>query len=294
MKIQWRKTLLVLSCLSMGLVLTGCSSDVEAQPKNIDSPIVDFVDKDTDYFRNTIETIYNDLVDGGTTNTNIFDELVTRIAETEVIGSFTDEAKITEICQDMILDTVKGGSYSTNRLFDEEKYVNSLRSSYPTISFADSTGKTNYNKLYLIGPEDTFEDVFKADYTEYIEKQLKPEVLKKLLTAKYLCENSISSLSRASARDVQYIKLENFKNKAGEVNKLILDWLGNYIAQPTGEIDLDELQAIYKGVEQDTEGLTGDELTRAERINDYISRYYTPMKSTKTCPRSSEKTKTGT
>ena len=51
--------------------------------------------------------------------------------------------------------------------------------------------------------------------------------------------------------------------------------MGNYIAQPTGEIDLDELQAIYKGVEQDTEGLTGDELTRAERINDYISRYYT-------------------
>ncbi len=274
-KIQWRKKLLVISCFSLGLVLTGCSSDVEAQPKNISSPIVDFVDKDTDYFRNTIETIYDNLIDGGTTNTTIFNELVTRIAENEVIGSFADEAKITEICQEQILDAVKGGSYSTNRLFDEEKYVNSLRSSYPTINFADSTGKINYNKLYLIGPEDTFEDVFKADYTEYIEKQLKPEVLKKLLTAKYLCENSISSLSRASARDVQYIKLENFKNKAGEVNKLILEWLGNYISEPTGEIDLDELQAIYKGVELDTEGLTGDELARAERINGYISRYYT-------------------
>ena len=143
------------------------------------------------------------------------------------------------------------------------------------MSFANSDGVELYNKDYLIGPEDTFEDVFKADYTEYIEKELKPEVLKKLLTAKYLCEYTISSVSRASARDVQYIKLTNFKQKPGEVNNLINEWLGAYINNPTATIDLDELQAIYKGVEQDTDGLTGEELTRANRINDYISRYYT-------------------
>ncbi len=265
------KTLLVISFLTLGLGLTSCSKTVSAKPTNNDSHIVDFNDENKTYFRNTIETIYNNLVNGGTTNTTIFDELVTNIAKSEVSG-FASEEKINEFCQEIMLKEVKGNSsYNTNNLFDEEKYVLNLKATNPGMNFGDGT----YNKDYLINPEDKFEDVFKADYSEYIEKNVKPNVLKKLLTSKYLCENSVSSLSRASARDVQYIKLENFSNNVGEVNRLINEWLGNYIENPTNTIDLDELQAIYKGIVQDTEGLSGAELERANRINDYIDRYYT-------------------
>ena len=273
MKAKLFKRLLVVSLLSLSTALVSCN-DVEAKPGNINSNIVDFNDNKDDYFRNTIETIYNNLVDGGTTNDTVFSALVTNIAKAEVNTFVTDE-KIEEYCKENLLKIAKDGGYSTNKLFDEEKYVKSLKATHPAMSFADENGDEHFNKNYLIGPEDTFEDVFKADYTEYIEKELKPEVLKKLLTAKYLCEYTISSVSRASARDVQYIKLTNFKQKPGEVNNLINEWLGAYINNPTATIDLDELQAIYKGVEQDTDGLTGEELTRANRINDYISRYYT-------------------
>ena len=273
MKAKFIKRLLVVSLLSLSTALVSCS-DVEAKPGNINSNIVDFVGEDKDYFRNTIETIYNNLVDGGTTNDTVFSALVTNIAKAE-ISTFVSDDKVEEYCKDILLETAKNGSYSTNKLFDEEKYVKSLKATYPAMSFKNSDGEELYNKDYLIGPEDTFEDVFKADYTEYIERELKPEVLKKLLTAKYLCEYTISSVSRANARDVQYIKLANFKQKPGEVNNLINEWLGAYINNPTETIDLDELQAIYKGIEQDTSGLEGDELDRANRINDYISRYYT-------------------
>lgn len=271
MKSKLFRNLLVVSTLSLTCLLASCS-DVKAEPGNIDNPIVDILDKDDNYFRNTIETIYNDLVDTGTTNSTVFDELVQNIAKLEVVGNFASEEKIMDICHEIMLDEVKGGSYSTNRLFDEEKYVVTLKASNPGVNFDATNG---YNKNYLIKPEDTFEDVFKVDYTEYIEKNVKPNVLKKLLTSKYLCENSVSSLSRASARDVQYIKLTNFTNKKGEVNKLINEWLGSYISNPTETIDLDELQSIYKGIIQDTEGLEGEELTKAQRINDYIDRYYT-------------------
>lgn len=273
MKSKLMKRLLVVSCLTLTCALASCG-EVNAKPGNIDSNVVDFVGEDKEYFRNNIETIFNNLVEGGTTNSTIFNELVSNIAKVE-IASFASEDKINEFCKDILLETAKGGSYSTNNLFDEEKYVKSLKVTNPAMSFADANGVEHFNKNYLIGPEDEFEDVFKANYAEYIEKSIKPEVLKKLLTSKYLCENSISAISRASARDVQYIKLANFAEKPGEVNNLINEWLGNYIANPTDTIDLDELQAIYKGVNQDTTGLTGEELARAERINDYISRYYT-------------------
>ena len=270
------KNLLIVSTLSLGVMLSGCKKAVTTKPGNIDSNIVDFVDKDDDYFRNTIETIYNEMVNGGTTNTTIFDELINTIAKKEVAG-FATEEKINELCHDIMLKEVKGNSsYNTNNLFDEEKYVLTLKTTNPNMNF----GKGTYNKNYLISPEDEFEDVFKADYTEYIEKKVKPGVLKKLLTSKFLCKNSISSISRAGARDVQYIKLENFSNKVGEVNKLINEWLGEYFDKlgtaDAFDLDLDELQAIYKGVTQDvTEDMEAKEKARAERINDYISRYYT-------------------
>lgn len=265
------KKLLVMSSLLLTGALVGCSNDVDAKPGNISDNIVDFTDSETVYFRNTIETIYDNLISSSSTNSSIFDELVNKIAEKEVT-SFVSDEKIKELCEEIVLNDVKGNStYNTNSLFDEEKYVLSLKVSNPGMNFGSGT----YTKDYLIQPEDKFEDVFKADYSEYIEKKIKPGVMKKLLIGKYLCQNSVSSLSRANARDVQYIKLENFQNKVGEVNRLIIEWLGNYISNPTDTIDFDELQAIYKGIKQDTTGLTGEELERANRINDYISRYYT-------------------
>lgn len=273
MKKNYLRKILVVSVLSLSTLLASCNN-VDAKPGNIDSPIVGIEDGNN-YFKNTIETIYNDLINSGTTNTTVFDELITNIAKKEVVGTFASEEKINEICQEILLNEVKGGSYSVNNLFNEEKYVSSLKSTNPGISFSNGSEGEQYNNDYLIMPEDTFENVFKANYTEYIEKKIKPGVLKSLLVSKYLYDHSSSSLSRSNARDVQYIKLTNFANKPGEVNNLINEWLGAYINNPTETIDLDELQAIYKGIEVDTEGLEGEELARANRINDYISRYYT-------------------
>ena len=54
---------------------------------------------------------------------------------------------------------------SSNLQNKEEFYV----SANPGVNFDATNG---YNKNYLIKPEDTFEDVFKVDYTEYIEKNV--------------------------------------------------------------------------------------------------------------------------
>ena len=101
MKAKLFKRLLVVSLLSLSTALVSCN-DVEAKPGNINSNIVDFNDNKDDYFRNTIETIYNNLVDGGTTNDTVFSSLVTNIAKAEVNTFVTDE-KIEEYCKENLL-----------------------------------------------------------------------------------------------------------------------------------------------------------------------------------------------
>ena len=59
---------------------------------------------------------------------------------------------------------------------------------------------------YLITPDSEYKDLFKADYSDYIERSIYPDLLKELLTSVYLYENEYLSLGRAYAREVKYIK----------------------------------------------------------------------------------------
>ena len=99
MKKNYLRKILVVSVLSLSTLLASCNN-VDAKPGNIDSPIVGIEDGNN-YFKNTIETIYNDLINSGTTNTTVFDELITNIAKKEVVGTFASEEKINEICQEI-------------------------------------------------------------------------------------------------------------------------------------------------------------------------------------------------
>jgi hypothetical protein len=87
-----------------------------------------------------------------------------------------------------------------------------------------------------------------------------PDINKKLLTAKYIIENSFSSLGRAYARKISYVKLENMTKKPGAASQLITKWLGTFVndhktttfTEENGtkeySFDLDSLARIYKGI----------------------------------------------
>ena len=255
------KNLLIasLAVLTMGLV--SCNDPLIAKTNNSNTKVVEIGEKD--YFRNNLQQIYLNYRKEGTAVEDIFSYMMADLAEVEIKeDNFVSEDKVVALCKEELVNKVKDSTtYSVNGLFQEEKFFNELQSQGYKITYKE--GKTSFNNDYEIPveipseyeeeyknstyTEFLFDHLFNGDYSDYITKSIRPTVVKKLLTAKYLCTNSISSISRAAARDVQYIKLENLSNHDGDVNKLIQAWLNDKLTNSPSDIDLDDLQKIYKG-----------------------------------------------
>jgi hypothetical protein len=256
------KTLLIASVAALTFGLVSCDP-LLAETNNSSTPVVEISDKT--YFRNNLQQIYDEYRESSSTVSEIFSNLMTALAEVEIkADNFVSEEKITALCHEAMVQKVKGSStYAKNSLFQEEKFAKEIMASgYSITPLKDDSGNDlTFNNDYAIpANEDDYEVLFNLifhyDYSSYIEKEVRPEIVKKLLTAKYLCVNSISSLSRAAAREVQWVKLANLTGHNGDVNKLIQAWLKDKLANSPTSIDLDELQEIYKGT-QSYSGYTG-------------------------------------
>ncbi len=267
----------ILTLSFASLMLFGCD-DILAKPAEVlnGNNIVSFGNGNNAYYDNDFEVIYDQMVDSGTSNSTILKELLNIISRKEisvfydltaeeletVLSNVTatlahktaspltkDAAKTLEgIILDHVKDTMvekaKGGSYSVDNLFQEEKLVNELRTSLYTI------GGDDFTVDYLITPDSEYEDIFRGDYTDYIERNIYPDLLKELLTSIYLYGHEYTTLGRAYAREVEYIKLETISTHKDSVSVLINSYFKAFMdgKTPTGNFDLDSLARIYKGV----------------------------------------------
>lgn len=264
--------------LSLASLMLFACDDIVAEPKPVtDDKEIVTVDGNKDYYNNNFEVIFEKLTDSGTANDTIMKQLINIIAK-EQVAKFYDlkveefenvldnvlktlakkepatlngNAKVLEDIiikevKDKMIDKVRGGTYSTDYLFDEEKLVNELR-----LSLYNIEGDT-FTKGLLVTPDSEYEEVFKADYADYIEKSIYPDVLKQLLTSVYLYENEYTSLGRSYARDVKYIKLDAISTHKDSVPVLINEYFKAFETKsdafPTVSFDLDSLARIYKGV----------------------------------------------
>ena len=73
---------------------------------------------------------------------------------------------ILEKVQKTMMDKVKSGSYSKESLYQEEKFANELKT-----SLYDIKGE-EFVEDYLITPDSEYKDLFKADYSDYIERSI--------------------------------------------------------------------------------------------------------------------------
>ncbi len=250
----------ILFALAASLLLVGCSATVEAKPGNVDDPLVNFSGASGDYFRNDYQTIYDQLVDAGTSNSTILNALLEMIAKDEEKGiysnSFTTEAHIKELCQQKMIDKVKSGSYDVDGLFQETKLINELKSSLYDIK---KVGEKEANDNYLLLPSDEYETVeeeynaiFHYDYNDYIERSIKQEVLISELTAKYLYDEDFSNLGKSNARRVKYIALQEIDTHNGEaartINAFINDFENKAKEDKNAKFDLNALSNIWRGV----------------------------------------------
>lgn len=235
------------------------------------------IDGKTDYYKNYFETIYDNLIDSGTANSTIIREIINEVAKKEVSAFYeisveqfnkvldnslltlanksaetlTGNEKalhdiIVDKVKDQMIEKVKAGTYSKDNLYNEEKLVNELKT-----SLYDIKGDT-FVTDYLITPDSEYSDLFKADYSDYIERSMFPDILKELMTSVYLYENEYLSLGRAYGREVKYIKLETISTHKDSVPVLINSYIKAFVegseTMPTASFDLDSLARIYKGV----------------------------------------------
>lgn len=278
-----KKITKVLALSLSALALLACD-DIVAKPNQVldsNNHLVNFSNGEQ-YYENDFEVIYNKLVDSGTSNSTILTELTNLIAKKELVNfyGFTDvelnniftnvtnklagkeavaysdankaaaealEEAIAKQVKDKMITKAKSESYSVDKQFQERKLVNELRTSLYKIE--DTNG---YNEDYLITPDSEYSDIFKCDYTAYIEKTIYPDIYKELLTSIYLYNNEYSSLGRSYAREMKYIKLENIANHSDAVSVLIETYFKAFDQEtsstPTGNFDLNSLANIYKGV----------------------------------------------
>lgn len=278
----------ILTAALASITLFACD-DIVAKPSPVldNETLINFDNANT-YFNNDYGVIYDKLVSSGTSNSTILQSLIELIAKPEVSKTygFTEEdyekvfknvklslagktveaysaegsasattlqKAIEENIKKTMINKVKGGSYDIDHKFYEEKLSNELRTSLYTISTKEGKDSLN-NGSYIITPDSTYEDIFFGDYSDYIEKSLFPDIYKTLLTSIYVYNFNYSSLGRAYARKVKYIKLDSLTDHLDSVSLLINNYFAEYENKDLVKtFDLDSLTRIYKGLPQTEE-----------------------------------------
>ena len=275
-----KNKILKVAALSFVLLLTGCGKKVTTKPANAKDPLVTFTDNNKDYFRNDIQKVYDQLTDSGEYNTITLNRLIDAIVADKVTNSnfFNDfETLKKDLIEDELLAKIKSDTYKVDGLFSEAKFINAIKNSLYKVNVTDT------HEGILIKPDTTVADIlgenYRTVYADYIDNEILPDINKKLLTAKYICENSFSSLGRAYARDLSYVKLENIEKKPGAAGQLINKWLGDFVnnkVTTTDKFSLDSLARIYKGIAgenaNETAYINGDYYTLSDEIKDEIGK----------------------
>lgn len=254
------KFLLVVTSLLATVALVGCDP-IQANPSKGDNPLVQIGDKT--FFQNNYQKVYDQLVSSGNLTTLTFKKLMNTIIANEVDAekSFWEDLDTLkqELIDEEMLNKVSSSSYAKDGKFYESKLIDSLRSSLYNID-TDGTHEGIYIK-----PDTTITEVLGADYctykdgkctgryAKYVEQEVLSDINQKLLTAKYILENSFASLGRAYARRVSYVKLSNISKQPGAASIALTTWLNDWISEgktttDDGKFDLDSLARIWKGL----------------------------------------------
>ncbi|MCI2069261.1 MAG: hypothetical protein LKJ88_06820 [Bacilli bacterium] len=286
------KLLVALACT---FILTGCDSDdITNYPKNATDPIYTITnDNNGEITDNQYSDIYK-TISTATSSAQMLDNMLYDMAKGGetwfqngyLTGDFavSDDMLKTRY-QKLMMDTVKGGSYSTDNKFSEYRYALSLYNQTYTIK--DKSGNSDLaslkaaaNKDLVITPEMKFDDIFALDYTDYINRYFKPTLYRRYLTARYIYDQAYTSIGNTYARNVTVVKITDRSDKPGEALKLINGFISKYITDKSAtkeQADLHNLARLWKGVDITTEEKTWihDTLattTLADKIDEEIAK----------------------
>ena len=155
-------------------------------------------------------------------------------------------------------DKINGGSYTDRHIFDEAKFLRSLRSDLESVADPDAPGAVSFRGQILpeLQPEDVFdldgygvlnEDNYTGQFT-YIADKVIPAVYRGLLSELYLTQESYNTIGRSYARKVNIIKFNNNSNYPNAAYYLAKN-LVEKINTPNASLDIEELFNTYARAE---------------------------------------------
>lgn len=257
MKTKLTKLLLL---LTFSGVLTSCNSEIVNLPTDKGDKIVT-VDNDSnnEVTDNDKEVIYNDIKNGQSINEKQLNTILENLAkEKYLINDFAlSDEEVTEKVEKKMMDIATSTTYNdTFYRFDEYKYALTLiKDGYTIKTNTGSTSladlKANAN-LVLVTPESEYADTFKLDYSDYFDRNLKPEITRQYLIAYYIYQNTYSAIGTTSARNITAVKIADRDDKKGEAYKLVSAFTSLIKKAstdeniPTSDIDLKILSNLWK------------------------------------------------
>lgn len=228
------------------LVLTSCGSSTDKHfPVNKEDNIVNGIVGGDDIAYNDFETFYESISGGTTIEAKVLQDLLLKMAEKEVDIS---DALLTEKIEESLLSDVNGGAYDTDYKFDEMRYVLSLRSNMYNI--VCGTNDANAKKGIVITPDMSYSEVFGCDYSDYINRVVKPNIMRKFLVAKYIYDERYSSIGNTYSRKVNIVKITDRTDAKGSAVRTIRAFIDDYIANTDAteeERQLDNLARLWIG-----------------------------------------------
>lgn len=258
----------LLSTLILGLMITGC--DVTALPQDYESS----------YGAISMEKVY-DTVRGSQGETAIYNKLIEKIAEAEIVKAERWEelcSRIQEKVDDLIEDNYTDVNWTKYSATAEEseyleyqdlKLLNYYRAEGYTI------GNPNDNTITHDSDYWNAEKVLATNSTivnTYISTTLKSEVLSSMLNEQFIYENKANSLYKTKQlRQIEYVFVD-FDSKYDSY-----DTITEYDRQlQAGEITLEEIANDWKAHKKEVIDQNARKVGTAEDTN---GKYYTEFTS---------------
>lgn len=166
-------------------------------------------------------------------------------------------------------DVAKGGSYSKENLFIEQKYAQYLKESYNYLNENTGVnkdyyinlnpGSETYNKLKVgkfVMPYYEYKDIFgqspiEKSYQYYRTKETDDDYKINYLTTEYIYNKSYPSIGNSNARKVQIVSLTDRSDDPGAAKRLLNAYIDEYVKKGVKDDGFRILQRLWKGITSD-------------------------------------------
>jgi len=171
------------------------------------------------------------------------------------VKRFNDFAEdIADRISESFYNEITSGSYNDkDGKFSEKKFYNAKR--YDLYDLAPITAAVENNKFYVdkeLTKKNAFEYLegtywnFEEGKRGYIEEKVYPEILKNKFVESYIYDNNPSSLGRAYARKINYIKV-SYDEEFASLWKMLKLFSAEYIENGANKMDFELITGAVKG-----------------------------------------------